>query len=90
VEIVEMDDEELYVPGDVLGEASGKCCLKNQNYVIKKNWKNLWVNQNQRVKDNERKMMSESEVNERETNLDLLVNMDTNSLSREVSNKFKL
>jgi hypothetical protein len=39
VEIVEMDDEELYVPDDVLEEASAagtKCCLNNQNYVIRK------------------------------------------------------
>jgi hypothetical protein len=41
-----------------------KCCLKNQNYVIRKNWKNLRVNENQCVKDSERKRMSESEVNE--------------------------
>jgi hypothetical protein len=51
VEIVEMDDKELYVPDDVLEEASAhrgtKCCLKNQNYVIRKNWKNLRVNENQ-------------------------------------------
>jgi hypothetical protein len=36
VEIVEMDDEELYVPDD-----------KNQNYLIRKNWQNLRVNENQ-------------------------------------------
>jgi hypothetical protein len=24
-----------------------KCCLKNQNYVIRMNWKNLRVNENQ-------------------------------------------
>jgi hypothetical protein len=50
VEIVEMDDEELYVPDDVLEEPSAatyQMCLKNQNYVIKKNWKNLRVNENQ-------------------------------------------
>jgi hypothetical protein len=34
--------------------------------------------------------MSESEVNERETNLNLLVTMDTDSLSREVANKLTL
>jgi hypothetical protein len=34
--------------------------------------------------------MSESEVNERETNLNLLVTMDIDSLSREVSNKLSL
>jgi hypothetical protein len=36
-----MDDEELYVPDDVLEEVSTKCCLQNQNYDTKKNWKNL-------------------------------------------------
>jgi hypothetical protein len=36
------------------------------------------------VKDSERKTMSESEVNERET---LLLTMDTDSLSGEVANK---
>jgi hypothetical protein len=36
-----------YFPDDVLEKASTgspggtKCCLKNQNYVIRKNWKNL-------------------------------------------------
>jgi hypothetical protein len=35
---------------------------KNQNYVIRKNWKNV-----RGMKDSERKTMSESEVNERET-----------------------
>jgi hypothetical protein len=39
-----MDNEGLYVPDDVVGT---KCCLKNQNYVIRKNWKNLRVNENQ-------------------------------------------
>jgi hypothetical protein len=41
--------------------------MKNENYVIRKNWKNLRANENQLVKDSERKIMSESEVNERET-----------------------
>jgi hypothetical protein len=36
-----MDDEELYVPRYT------KCCLKDQNYVIRKNWKNLQGNKNQ-------------------------------------------
>jgi hypothetical protein len=40
VHVVEMDDEELYVPDDILEEVlRGK---KNQNYVIRKNWKNLY------------------------------------------------
>jgi hypothetical protein len=50
VHVVEMDDEELYVSDEVLEEASAartKFCLKNQNYVIRKNWKNLRVNENQ-------------------------------------------
>jgi hypothetical protein len=63
VEIVEMDDKELYVPDDVLEAASAqrgtKCCLKNQNYVIRKNWKNLRVNENQWAKNDEWKTVSE-------------------------------
>jgi hypothetical protein len=50
VEIVEMDDEEVYVPDDVLEEASAaryQILSKNQNYIIGKNWKNLRVNENQ-------------------------------------------
>jgi hypothetical protein len=49
-----MDDEELYVPDDVLEEASAGRHLnlknqkiKNQNYVIRENWKNLRGNENQ-------------------------------------------
>jgi hypothetical protein len=45
-----MDDEELYVLDDVLEEANAarsQCCLKHQNYVIRKNWKNLRVNEYQ-------------------------------------------
>jgi hypothetical protein len=34
-----------------------KCCLENQNYVIRKDWKTLRVNENQLVKDSERKTM---------------------------------
>jgi hypothetical protein len=41
-----MDDEELYVPDDVLPRGT-KCCLKNENYVIRKDWINLLVNENQ-------------------------------------------
>jgi hypothetical protein len=44
VEIVEMVDEELCVPADVLEEASAarfQMLPKNQNYVIRKNWKSL-------------------------------------------------
>jgi hypothetical protein len=37
LEIVKIDDEELYT----------KCWQKNQNYVISKNWKNLRVNERQ-------------------------------------------
>jgi hypothetical protein len=66
--VVEMDDEELYVPAEAASAVVViKCCLKNQNYVISMNWKNLRVNENQWVKDSERKTMSESEVNERGT-----------------------
>jgi hypothetical protein len=57
---------------------STKCCLKN--------WKKSRANENQRVKDSERKTMSESEVNERET----FTSMHTDSLFREVSNKIVL
>jgi hypothetical protein len=45
-----MDDEELSVLDDVLEEANAarsQCCLKNQNYVVRKNWKNLRVSENQ-------------------------------------------
>jgi hypothetical protein len=50
MEIVEMDDKD--VPDDVLEEArwrGTKCCLKNKNFVIRKNWifKKLFVNENQ-------------------------------------------
>jgi hypothetical protein len=33
-----MDDEELYIPDDVLEEASA---VRYQNYVIIKNWKKI-------------------------------------------------
>jgi hypothetical protein len=49
VDIVEIDDEELYVPDDVLEKESAatyQCCLKNQNYVIRKNCKDLEGNEN--------------------------------------------
>jgi hypothetical protein len=39
-----------YVLDDILEEARPrgiKFCLKNRNYVIRKNWKNLGVNENQ-------------------------------------------
>jgi hypothetical protein len=55
VEIVKMHDEELYLPDDVLEEASA---ASYQNYVVRNNWKNLRVM---------KKPVSESEVNERET-----------------------
>jgi hypothetical protein len=49
VEIVEMDDEELYVPGDVLEEASAAryqmLPKKSKSEIC--NWKNLRVNENQ-------------------------------------------
>jgi hypothetical protein len=47
-ESVEMDDEELYVPDDVLEEATAagtKSFLKSE--LFRKNWKNLRVNENQ-------------------------------------------
>jgi hypothetical protein len=50
VEIVEMDDEELFVPDDVLEESSAaryQMLPKKQNYVIRKNCKNLRENENQ-------------------------------------------
>jgi hypothetical protein len=40
------------------------------------------------MKTSDRKTVSESDVNERETNLHLLVTKDTDSVSREVSNKY--
>jgi hypothetical protein len=46
METVKMDDEELYVPDDALEEAP-KFFLKNHNYVVRKNWKNLPMNENQ-------------------------------------------
>jgi hypothetical protein len=50
-----MDDEESCVSDDVLEEASAaryqmlskRFALNNQNYVIRKNWNNLRVNENQ-------------------------------------------
>jgi hypothetical protein len=43
-----MDNEELYVHNDVLEEAARYQMLPtNQNYVIRKNWKTLRVNENQ-------------------------------------------
>jgi hypothetical protein len=53
-----MGDEELYVPDDVLEEASVARCQmlpEKSNYVIRKKWKNLRVNENKWVKDSERK-----------------------------------
>jgi hypothetical protein len=43
VEIMEMDDEVLYVPADVLEEANAA----RYQMLPKKNWKNLRVNENQ-------------------------------------------
>jgi hypothetical protein len=68
VEIVEMDDEEVYVPDDVLEEASAaryQILSKNQNY-------------------SDRKTVSESDVNERETNLHLLVAKDTDRAIEQI------
>jgi hypothetical protein len=53
VEIVKMDNEELYVPDDVLEKASTaryQILPKKSKlgYVIGKNWKNLRENENQR------------------------------------------
>jgi hypothetical protein len=52
VKIVEMDDdEELYAPDDVLKEANAAryqmLPKKKTNYIIRKHWKNLQVNENQ-------------------------------------------
>jgi hypothetical protein len=50
VKIVEMDNKKLYVPDDVLKEPSAaryQMLSKNQNYVIRKSWKNLRENENQ-------------------------------------------
>jgi hypothetical protein len=44
--IVKMDDEELCLPDDVLEEASASC-RKSQNYITRKNWKNLRVSEKQ-------------------------------------------
>jgi hypothetical protein len=60
VEIVEMNDEDLYLLDDVLEEAT-KITLSERI------GKHLRVNENQRVKNRERRTVSESEVNERET-----------------------
>jgi hypothetical protein len=65
VEIVEIDNEELWCPRR--GREVPNVALKNQKYVIRKNWKNLRGNEKQWVKDSERKTTSENEVNERET-----------------------
>jgi hypothetical protein len=78
---VEIDDEVLYVPDDVLEEASSaryQMLPKDQNYVIKKKLEKFTSD---RVKDSERKW------SERKGNLHPLVTMGTDSLSREVSNK---
>jgi hypothetical protein len=63
-----------------------KCCLKNQNYQRKllEKFTQLRVNENQWVKNSERKTMKWSE---RKKNLHPLVAMDTDSFSTEVSNK---
>jgi hypothetical protein len=90
VEIVEMD-EELYLPDDVLEEASAaryqmpkkikimwlKRCAKI--YTIMREWKP--VTEKQWAKNDEQKW------SERKRNLHPLVTMDTDSLSREESNK---
>jgi hypothetical protein len=89
VEIVEMDDEELYVPDDILEEASAaryqilpkKSQLRYQKELEKftSEWKP--VSERQWTKNDERKW------SERKINLDSLVTRDADSLSREVSNK---
>jgi hypothetical protein len=89
---VETDDEELYVPDDVLGEASAaryqmlskKSKLRCQEELekikkIMREWKP--VSERQWAKNDERKW------SERERNFHPLVTMDKESLSREVSNK---
>jgi hypothetical protein len=55
VHVVEIDDEVLYVPDDVLEEASSaryQMLPKDQNYVIKKKLEKFTSD---RVKDSERK-----------------------------------
>jgi hypothetical protein len=89
VEIVEMDDEELYVPDDILEEASAaryqmlpkKSHLRYQKELEKftSEWKP--VSERQWAKNDERKW------SERKRNLDSLVTRDADSLSREVWNK---
>jgi hypothetical protein len=63
-------------------EVHTKCCLKSQNYVIRKNWKNYaWMKTSEwkTVSENDERKWSERKRN--------LVTMDTDSHSREVSNK---
>jgi hypothetical protein len=62
-----------------------KCCLyKNLNNGIRKKWKKIRVNENLWTKNDERKW------SERKSNLHPLVTVDTDSLFREVSNKWHL
>jgi hypothetical protein len=62
VEIVKMDDEKLYLCDDVLEEASAashQMLPKKSKLRFRTNWKNLRVNENQWVKDSERKRTKE-------------------------------
>jgi hypothetical protein len=72
-------DEELYVPDGVLEEASA-ARYQMLPKKIKITLSERRVNENQSVKDSERKW------SERKRNLHSLVAMDTDSLYREVSN----
>jgi hypothetical protein len=63
-----MDDEELYVPDDVLEEANAagyQMLLKKSKLRYQKELEKF--SKIHKVKDGERKTMSESDVNERET-----------------------
>jgi uncharacterized protein YvpB len=81
VEIVEMDDEELYVSDYVLEEASAaryQMLPKKPKLRIRKN---LQTEKNEWVKDSERKW------SEWKINLHPLITIDTDSIFREVLNK---
>jgi hypothetical protein len=71
--VVEMDDEELYVPDNVLEEAS----VARHQMLPKKSKP---VSERQWVKN-------DVKWSERKRNLHPLVTMDTDRLSREISNK---
>jgi hypothetical protein len=66
VEIVKMDDQELYVP-DEASATSYQMLPKKSKLGYQKELEKCTRNENQWVKDSERNTMSESGVNERET-----------------------